>query len=68
MSTADKPAGYFLLLTREEQVEAIRRMAASGMTDHTIAAATMLSVEQIRAILGERTASESPIQRGSTDA
>lgn len=55
--TADKRAGnmtYFLMLTHAEQRFAIQRMAASGMSDHTIAAATMLSVEMIRAILGER--------------
>jgi hypothetical protein len=45
---------YFLMLTRDEQVQAIRRLAASGLSDHTISAATQLSVEQVRAILGDR--------------
>jgi hypothetical protein len=49
---------YFLLLDRDEQREAIRRLASGGMSDYTIAAATMLSVEQVRAILGESKAAE----------
>lgn len=53
MST-DKRMSYFALLSHDEQRAAIQRMAASGMSDHTIAAATMLSVEMIRAILGDR--------------
>jgi hypothetical protein len=55
--SAEKAAGkmgYFVMLTREEQAAAIRRMALAGMSDYTIAAATMLSADQIRAILGER--------------
>jgi hypothetical protein len=47
---------YFLFLSHDEQRAAIQRLAQSGMSDHTIAAATMLSVEMIRAILGERPA------------
>jgi hypothetical protein len=57
MSCTDKPAGpmgYFLLLTPDEQAAAIRRLAASGLSDHVIASATRLSVEMIRTILGER--------------
>jgi DNA-directed RNA polymerase specialized sigma24 family protein len=45
---------HFLLLDHEQQREAIQRLAMSGMSDHTIAAATALSVEQVRIILGER--------------
>jgi hypothetical protein len=45
---------YFLLLEHDKQIEAIRRLAASGMATHTIAAATGLAVAQITRILGER--------------
>jgi hypothetical protein len=44
---------HFVLLDREQRVRAIRRLAASGMSAHGIAAATRLSVEQIQAVLGE---------------
>jgi hypothetical protein len=44
---------YFTLLTRTEQREAIHRLSTSGMSDHTIASATALSVEMVRKILGE---------------
>lgn len=40
---------YFLLLTRDQQVQAIRRLRAMGMSDHTISTATRLSVEQVKA-------------------
>lgn len=51
---SDARMHYFALLSRDEQEQAIRRMAASGLSDHVISAATMLSVEQIKKILGER--------------
>jgi 2-iminoacetate synthase ThiH len=44
---------HFQLLDRSEQEQAVRRLAASGMGDYTIAAATQLSVEVIRRILGK---------------
>lgn len=44
---------HFLLLTHDQQVQAIRRLHAMGMSDHTIAAATRLSVEMIRRLLAE---------------
>lgn len=47
------PMHHFLLLDNAEQVKAIQRLAARGMSDHTIAAATGLSVEMIRRILAE---------------
>jgi DNA-binding CsgD family transcriptional regulator len=47
---------YFQLLSHDEQRAAIHRLANSGMSDYTIAAATGLSVEMVRVILGERTA------------
>ena len=39
-------------LAEAEQHAAIKRLANSGMADTSIAAATMLSVEQVRIILG----------------
>jgi hypothetical protein len=41
----------FLSLTAAQQAAAIRRLAAGGMSEHSIAAATKLSVEQIRRVL-----------------
>jgi hypothetical protein len=42
---------HFHSLSREEQAQAIRRLAVEGRGDHSIAAATGLSVEQIRRVL-----------------
>lgn len=50
----DREMHYFLLLSHDEQRDAIQRLAAGGMSDYTIAAATSLSVEMVRNILGER--------------
>jgi len=36
---------YFEMLTRSERAEAIHRLSRSGMSDHTIASATALSME-----------------------
>jgi DNA invertase Pin-like site-specific DNA recombinase len=44
---------HFNILTRDEQAAAIRRLAASGQSEHTIARATGLSVEMINRILAE---------------
>lgn len=41
-------------LTREEQIDAVHRLADDGMTDYGIAAATHLAVEMVRAILDTR--------------
>jgi hypothetical protein len=41
----------FRLLTPAEQVESIRRMAASGLGINTIATVTGLAVEQIRKVI-----------------
>jgi uncharacterized protein YoaH (UPF0181 family) len=43
----------FVRLTHDEQRQAIRRLAADGMSDYGIASATRLSVEQIRRLLAE---------------
>jgi hypothetical protein len=58
--TARTDAGmrYFLLLDADEQAEAINKLARSGMGDYSIASATGLAVEQIRAIIGTRTRCE----------
>jgi hypothetical protein len=42
---------HFHALDREQQVKAIRRLAAAGQGAHTIAHATGLSVEQVRLLL-----------------
>ena len=44
---------YFHALPQAEQEAAIRRLAAAGQGEHTIAHATGLSVEQIRRVLAE---------------
>jgi hypothetical protein len=43
---------HFVMLSHEDQVEAIKRLARSGMSDHGIAAAAGLAVEQVRSIIG----------------
>ena len=45
---------HFLLLDREQQESAIRRLVASGMAEYTIATATGLSLEQVRNVLADR--------------
>lgn len=52
--TADRELHHFLMLSHDEQRAAIQRLAASGMSDYVIAAATRLSVEMVRTILGEQ--------------
>jgi hypothetical protein len=49
---ADRPMAHFSELTRDELATAIRRLAASGLSDHTLAHATGLAVEQVRAVIG----------------
>src|SRR5690242_11341940 len=49
--SAPRELAPFLLLSREEQTAAIRRLASQGWSEHSIAAATRLNVEQIRHIL-----------------
>jgi len=44
---------HFMLLNRDEQRAAIHRLANSGYSDYGVAAATSLSVEQVRVILDE---------------
>lgn len=42
---------YFQIMPPDEQVQAIQRLANSGMPHATIAAATGLSVEMVRRLL-----------------
>jgi hypothetical protein len=53
---APRELSHFVAMDREEQQNAIRRMAVEGWTDHGIAHATRLSVEQIRRTLADRAA------------
>ena len=45
---------HFVVLTRDEKIQAIYRMAVTGYADYSIATATRLSVEMVRHILGKR--------------
>lgn len=54
MNPREREMRYFRLLEPQAQREAIQRLAASGMSDSTIAAATALSVEMIRRVLAEQ--------------
>lgn len=42
---------HFLLLSRDEQEAAVRRLAAAGLSEHAIAGTSGLSVDQVRRIL-----------------
>lgn len=58
---ADKAARqHFVVLSRDEKIQAICRMAVTGYADYSIAAATRLSVEMVRHIL----AMQVPQRRG----
>lgn len=48
------PRQHYHALSREQRELAIRGMRADGHSDHTIAHATGLAVEQIRQLIGER--------------
>lgn len=45
---------HFRAMPHDQQVQAIRRLAAAGQGDHTIARATGLSVEMVRRVLAEQ--------------
>jgi hypothetical protein len=53
MTTQPRELHHWLLLSRAQQLDAIRRMHNKGQSDYAIAAATRLSVEQVRRLLGE---------------
>lgn len=44
---------HFHALDREQQAQAVRRLAATGQSEHTISHATGLAVEQVRRVLTE---------------
>lgn len=52
MNTATPELEHWVALTAEEQREAVRRMAADGVSDYAISAATRLAIEQVRQIIG----------------
>jgi len=45
---------FFTTMTRQQQAQAMRKMAAAGWSEFTISHATALSIEQVRRVLGER--------------
>jgi hypothetical protein len=51
VSSPPRELVHFLLLTQDGQAAAIRELAAQGWSEFSIAAATRLSVEQIRRVL-----------------
>ena len=53
LGTAALARMHFHALSRDQQAQAIRRLAATGQHEETIARATGLSVEQIRKLLAE---------------
>ncbi len=55
LDTASLARLHFSALDREQQAQAIRRLAAAGQGEHYIAAETGLSVEIIRRVLAEVT-------------
>jgi hypothetical protein len=48
----ERELAHSMILSRDEQKTAICRLAKSGMSEHSIATATRLSVEQVRRVLG----------------
>ena len=54
MEQRERELRQFLLLDHEQQRQAMQRLAASGLSDYGIAAATGLSVDMVRAVIGER--------------
>jgi hypothetical protein len=53
LNTAALSRIHFSTLNHEQQLQAIRRLAATGQGEHTIAAATGLSIVVIRRALAE---------------
>ena len=56
MSAAAAARQHFVVLNRDEKIQAIYRMAVTGYADHSIATATRLNVEMVRHILAARRA------------
>lgn len=53
MTAAPRELQAFLLLPATEQAQAIVRLSRTGMSEHSIASATRLSVEQIQRVLAD---------------
>jgi hypothetical protein len=45
---------HFRTLDHDQRAQAMRRLAAAGMSEHGLAHATGLAVEQVRRVIGER--------------
>lgn len=45
---------HFVTLDPDQKVQAMRRLRLTGMSDHGIAAATRMAVEQVQGLLRER--------------
>ncbi len=58
--TARRELVQFLLLSPEEQAQAIRRLAAAGWKPEAIASTTRLSVEQIRNVIDQQARAKCP--------
>ena len=54
MNTDKAARQHFVVLSRDEKNQAIGRMADTGYSDYSIAAATKLNVEMVRHILAMR--------------
>ena len=64
---------HFALLTRDQQAQAVKRLAAAGMSDAAIARATRMSVDAVCRLLAEHGATRwlfnaEPQQSDGTDA
>jgi ABC-type phosphate/phosphonate transport system ATPase subunit len=64
LDTASRRMAAFTALTQDEQRRAIRNLSAAGMSDHGIARATGLSVEQICRVLAASASDSTPQHRG----
>jgi hypothetical protein len=64
MSQREREMRYFHLLSPEDMRASIVRLALSGMSDTTIAAATALSVEQVRRVIAEQNETAKGSSRG----
>jgi hypothetical protein len=53
--TAPRELAHFKLLTADEQLATVKRLAAQGLSDATIATITRLGVDDVRRLLAEPT-------------
>jgi len=49
----NKRMAHFNAMTSEQKADAVRQMAAAGMSDYGVASATGLAVEFVRRLIGE---------------